>query len=131
MEPEDAIDKRCSHSLVMEDVKELSIHDLTIKWNEEDTEDKWGSALVLRNISDFEIRSFRGRQGIKGKEAPAILLECISDGLIADSVADQGCEIFIEVSRTDSRKIILRNNNTTKSASAVSLVGAEEASESK
>ena len=50
------------------------------------------------------------------KETPAILLENISDGLIAESKADSGCKTFVEVSRADSKKVILRNNNTAKAA---------------
>ena len=123
MEPEDAIDKRSSHALVIEDVKGLVIRDLTIKWDEENPEENWGSALVMKNVSDFEIRSFTGRQGLTGKDAPAVLLENISDGLIADSKADTGCKTFVEVSRADSKKVILRNNNTAKASKAVSFGG--------
>jgi hypothetical protein len=123
MEPEDAIDKRSSHALVIEDVKGLVIRDLTIKWDEENPEENWGSALVLKNVSDFEIRSFTGRQGLTGKDAPAVLLENISDGLIADSKADTGCKTFVEVSEADSKKVILRNNNTAKASKAVFFGG--------
>ena len=123
MEPEDAIDKRSSHALVIEDVKGLVIRDLTIKWDEENPEENWGSALLLKNVSDFEIRSFTGRQGLADKDAPAVLLENISDGLIADSKADTGCKTFVEVSRADSKKVILRNNNTAKASKAVFFGG--------
>ena len=86
-------------------------------------EENWGSALVLKNVSDFEIRSFTGRQGLTGKDAPAVLLENISDGLIADSRADTGCKTFVEVSKADSKKVILRNNNTAKASKAVFFGG--------
>jgi len=62
MEPEDAIDKRSSHALMIEDVKGLVIKDMTVKWNEENPEKNWQSALVLNNVSGFEIRYFSGRQ---------------------------------------------------------------------
>ena len=116
MMPLDAIDKMSAHALVIEDVNGLSIRDMTIKWDEENPEKNWGSAVVLKNVSDFEIRSFTGRQGIIGAVSPAILLENISDGLIADSKADSGCKTFVEVSRSDSKKVIFRNNNTAKAA---------------
>jgi len=120
MAPEDAIDKRSSHALLIEDVRGLFIQDMTIKWNEEDPEKNWQSALVLKNVSDFEIRSFSGRQGLISSSNPAILLENISEGLIAESKAEAGCTTFIKVSKADSKNVVLRNNNTAKAAKPVS-----------
>jgi hypothetical protein len=120
MTPEDAMDKRSSHSLVIEDVKGLFIQDMTIKWDEKDPEKNWQSALVLKNVSDFEIRSFSGRQGMVNGLSPAILLENISEGLIAESKAVEGCKTFIRVSKAESKNVVLRNNNTTKATYPVS-----------
>ncbi len=120
MTPEDAIDKRCSHALVIENVRGLSIQDLTIKWDEENPEKNWQSALVLKNVSDFKIRSFSGRQGLVNSSNPTILLENISDGLIAESNAEPGCNSFIQVSKAESKKLVLRNNDTTKAIKAIS-----------
>jgi len=116
MMPEDAIDKRSSNALEISDVKGLNIRDMAIKWDDENPETNWQSALVLKNVSDFEIRSFTGRQGLADGTSPAILLENISDGLIADSKADAGCKTFVQVSRAESKKVVLRNNMTSKSA---------------
>jgi hypothetical protein len=120
MAPEDAIDKRSSHALVIEDVNGLFVRDMTIKWDEENPERNWQSALVLKNVSDFEIRSFSGRQGLVNGSSPAILLENISEGLIAESKAEAGCGTFIRVSKAESKNFVLRNNNTTKATKPVS-----------
>ncbi len=119
MEPEDAIDKRSSHALLFENINGLIIKDMTIKWNEKDVEKNWQSALVLKNVSDFEIRSFLGRQGLVNGNSPAIFLENISDGLIAESKADKGCRTFIGVSKAESKNVLLRNNNTVKAEKAI------------
>ena len=120
MTPEDAIDKRSSHALVIENIKGLYINNMTIKWDEENPEKNWQSALVLKNVSDFEIRSFTGRQGLANGSSPAILLENISEGLIAESKAEAGCNTFIRVSKAESKNVVLRNNNTTKATKSVS-----------
>jgi len=96
---------------------------MAIKWNEENPEKNWQSALVLKNVSDFEIRSFTGRQGLVDGTSPAILLENISEGLIVESKADAGCKTFVEISRAESKKVVLKNNNTTKAAKPVSFRG--------
>ncbi|MBG0861178.1 MAG: right-handed parallel beta-helix repeat-containing protein [Bacteroidales bacterium] len=120
MAPEDAIDKRSSHALVAEEVKGLFIRDMTIKWDEENPEQNWQSALVLKNVSDFEIRCFSGRQGLVNGSSPAIHLENISEGLIAESRAEAGCKTFIRISKADSKNVVLRNNNMTKATKPVS-----------
>lgn len=114
MKPEDAMDKRASHALVIENVKGLKLQDLSIHWEEDQTEANWQSALVLKNVSDFELRSFSGRQGLKDSNNPAILLDNISEGLIAESYAETGCATFIQIKKEESRNIVLRNNNITK-----------------
>lgn len=125
MTREDAIDKRSSHAIVVEEVKGLFVKDMTIKWDEEEPEKNWQSALVLKNVTDFEIRSFSGRQGLKNGDSPAILLENISEGLIAESKAEEGCKTFIQVSKSESKNVVLRNNNTRKAVKAISSDGTE------
>ena len=73
-----------------------------------------------KNVTDFEIRSFSGRQGLVNSSSPAILLENISEGLIAESKAEAGCKTFIRINKAESKNVVLRNNNTTKAARSVS-----------
>ncbi len=120
MTPEDTKDKRASHALVIENVKGLRIRDLSVSWAKDQIEEKWQSALVLKNVSDFELRSFSGRQGLINSSFPAIMLDNISDGLITDSRAETGCGIFIQMNKEESKNVLLRNNNTTKSTKEVS-----------
>ncbi len=114
MTPEDAIDKRSSHAILVENARGLFVQDMTVKWDEDQPEKNWQSALVLKNVSDFEIRSFSGRQGLTGSPSPAIVLENISEGLIAESRAEAGCNTFIQINKAESKNVVLRNNNTTK-----------------
>jgi hypothetical protein len=118
MTPEDAKDKRSTHAITISDVKSLFIRDLTVRWDEEEPEKEWQSALVLDNVSDFEIRSFYGRQGLINGDSPAIDLRNISEGLIAESKAEAGCGTFIKVSREEKMRLVLRNNNTAKARKA-------------
>lgn len=120
MIPEDARDKRASHALVIENVKGLKIRDLSVEWTEDKTENKWQSALVLKNVSDVEIRSFSGRQGLKDTNNPAILLDNVTEALIAESRATPGCTTFIQLNRMKNQDIILRNNNTKNAKKDIS-----------
>lgn len=121
MTPENAKDKRASHALRVEGVKGLRIRDLAVKWSEENEEEGWQSALVLKNVSDFVIDSFSGRQGLKSGTAPAILMDNASDGVVRESRAAADTHTFIHVQGSDSMDIILRDNYVKKAKSEVTF----------
>ena len=122
MQPEDAKDKRVSDAMTFDNVNGLKIYDLTVKWNEVETEPSWKSALALKNVNDFEIRSFSGRQGLKNSAIPTISLDTISEGLICESRADAGCSIFIQMNEKEKNDLVLRNNNMTKAKKDINFI---------
>ncbi|HEX7014537.1 MAG TPA: glycosyl hydrolase family 28 protein [Cyclobacteriaceae bacterium] len=121
MNPENAKDKRSSDALRIDGVQGLTIRDLSVGWTEDQTEEKWKSALVLRNVSDFDIASFAGRQGLKNSDAPAVLFENVSDGLLRDSraVADTGT--FLHVAGAGTRNVVMRDNLLAKAKKEVTF----------
>src|SRR5690606_21386958 len=103
MTPENARDKRSSHALKIERVHGLTIRDLSVHWTEEQTEEKWGSALVLKSVSGFDIASFSGRQGLKASAAPTIHLENASEGILRDSRAAAGTGTFLHLAGSGTK----------------------------
>src|SRR5665647_1633803 len=121
MNSEDAKDKRATDAIKIKGVNGLKIRDLSVNWAIDVTEEKWRSALVLKNISDFEINSFSGRQGIKNGKDPAILLDNVTDGTILDSRATEGTNVFIHLQGNTSKEITLRGNNKKKARKDISF----------
>jgi hypothetical protein len=119
MLPEDAKDKRATHALQIEGVNGLKIRDLSVKWSEDQPEEKWESALVLKDVSDFVIDGFSGRQGSKGSKFPAIVLGNVRDGVVRDSKALVGTGTFIRVEGAGSNDIVLRANRAKNAANAL------------
>jgi Endopolygalacturonase len=122
MTPEDAKDKRATDAIIIDHVDGLKISDMTIKWAEEGAEPKWKSALVMKNVNDFDIRYFSGRQGLKDNDIPAIILENITEGQITESRALAGCSTFIQMKEKEKANLYLRNNNTTKAKKEISYI---------
>jgi len=120
MNPEDAIDKRTTHALEIENVQGLKIRDLSVRWPEDQTEKKWQSAVALKNVADFEVISFSGRHGLRDNNYPAIMLDNVSEGLIGESNATEGCGTFIQLNGEKSQNITLRNNNTKRAKKDIS-----------
>ncbi len=119
MDPEDAKDKRATDAFQIREVKGLHIRDLSVEWNHDNTEPKWQSALVLTDVTDFEIRSFSGRQGSADPAIPAIRLDNVSDGLVSGSKATEGCGTFISLGGSETGDIVLRGNRTNKALTPV------------
>jgi polygalacturonase len=120
MYPEESKYKRVSHSLKIKGVKGLKIRDLMVKWNSE-IENKWQSALVLTDVSEFIVDSFSGRQGLKDSNEPAILMDNAREGIIRDSTATEGTNTFIHVQGNKSEDIHLKYNNMKKAKKEVTF----------
>jgi hypothetical protein len=114
MEVENASDKRATDAIRIENVKGLSLRDVSVEWNEKESEPAWQSALVLKNVQDFTIDTFLGRQGLRDKDVPGIILENTVDGVVRNSSATDGTATFIHVKGTATKDVALRDNRTGK-----------------
>jgi len=79
MLPENKPDKRATHALVFQNIDGLALRNVEVDWDRENPEPKWGSALVLRDISDLVLQGFRGSAGGPRGDAPAILKEEVAE----------------------------------------------------
>ena len=118
MLPEDMKDKRSSHALHIQNVKGLKVRDLSVKWSDE-AEPKWKSALVLKNVTDFEVDSFSGRQGLKNGKDAAIVLDDATDGIIRNSKATDGTNVFIQIRGNPKNFVSFTGNETRKAKQAM------------
>lgn len=121
MEIEDAKDKRATDSIRIENVSGLQLRDVAVAWNEKETEPAWQSALVLKNVQDFTIEAFSGRQGLKEKDVPAILLDNCAGGVLRNSSATNGTATFIHTKGAATKDITLTDNRTSKANKPVSF----------
>jgi hypothetical protein len=120
MNPEDAVDKRATDAFRIEGVRGLRIRDLEVRWSEEQIEENWRSALVLKNVSDFEVQSFAGRQGLKRSNSPTILLDNVQEGTIHNSHAIRDCGTLIHVQGEACQDITLKSNDSRKARNSIS-----------
>jgi hypothetical protein len=98
MLPENAPDKRATHALYLEQVRGAEIRNLSVRWSGTLVEPDWQSALLLRRVSEFDIESFTGRQGLLAGTSAAIVLDETRHGVIRNARATEGCRRLIHVS---------------------------------
>lgn len=111
MEPEDATDKRATDAIHIENVSGMALQNVTVRWATENAEPKWASAAVFRNVADLELTNFKARQGLKSSAIPAVVLENASGATIRTSRADTDCGVFIEFRGSDTKNVVLRDND--------------------
>lgn len=121
MDVENAKDKRATDAMLIENVKGLQLRDVSVEWNEKDTEPAWQSALVLKNVQDFTVDMFSGRQGLRDKDVPGIVLDNSTDGVVRNSYATDGTATFIHVQGTATKDLTLRYNRTGKAKKSVTF----------
>ena len=123
MLPENAADKRATHGMLLEQVRDLRIRDLSVRWSDE-AEPKWESALVLRRTTDFVVDGFAGRQGRPTAKAPAMVLDDAVRGTVANARGSANCHRLIHVRGGATRDITIKDSRVPDGASLVTYENA-------
>lgn len=121
IEVEDSKDKRATDAIRVENVKGLQLRDVSVAWNEKETEPAWQSALVLKKVHNFTMDTFSGRQGLPDKEVPAIVLDNCTDGIVKNSSGSEKTATFIHIQGAGTKDIALQSNRTAKAKKSVTF----------
>ncbi len=71
-------DKRATHALVFQGIDGLTLRNVEVTWDRNNSEPKWGSALVLRDVSDLVLQDFHGQAARLDAALPAILKDNVA-----------------------------------------------------
>lgn len=115
MHPETTPDKRATHTLQANRIKNLQLKQVTVRWDTVAPQSSWQSALHLSDIGELIIDGFTGRQGIKQANIPAIGLSVIGSGVIRNSHAAPGTGVFIAAPENIRPNIMYSGNDETLS----------------
>lgn len=72
-------DKRAADALVFQAIDGLTLRGVEVDWDREKPEPKWGSALVLRDVSNLILQDFRGEAARSAGPLPAILKQNVTE----------------------------------------------------
>ena len=109
MYQEDYPDKRADHAIYASSVNGLILKNCKVTWDEENTEEKWGSALYISRCSEVVVENFLGRQGLIDSDIPAIVLSNTSNVSIENFVSDPSTKTVVAVNGPESKDITLIN----------------------
>jgi hypothetical protein len=120
MQPENTADKRATHALHVECVRGFHLRDFSVRWEDVNPEPKWGSALYLNDVDDFDVEGFRGRHAHGGA---AIVAENTTRGVIRNSRAADGCATFLEVRGERTKGLSVFANETSAAGRKLVVTG--------
>jgi hypothetical protein len=80
MQPENKPDKRATHAVWIQNVKDCRLRDVRVRWEDEQTEPKWASAIFAKAVGYLDIDGFAGRLGLRGADFPVVDLQDIAGG---------------------------------------------------
>jgi hypothetical protein len=72
-------DKRATDALVFERIDGLKLAGVEVSWDREKPEPKWGSAFVLREISNLTLQDVHGQAAVPAGPLPAMLKENVTE----------------------------------------------------
>ena len=72
-------DKRATDALVFERIDGLKLLGVDVSWDREKPEPKWGSALVLREVSNLTLQDVHGQAAVPDGPLPPMLKENVTD----------------------------------------------------
>lgn len=119
MLPESKPDKRADHAFAANHVNGLQLNDVSVVWEEADTEKKWKSAVSISDAKGVIIDNFSGRQGLIDSPFPVIELHNTSDVLIRNCLPATHANTLVMVTGEASRNMILQNNDPFKKAKKI------------
>ncbi len=71
-------DKRATDALVFQGIDGLTLREVEVDWDREKPEPQWGSALVLRDISNLVLQGFRGQAARPNGSLAAVVEENVT-----------------------------------------------------
>jgi hypothetical protein len=123
MEPENTPDKRATDAIHVERADGLTLRDVSVAWSEDKTEQKWQSALFLKDVARLDVDTFSGRQGLRTGTAPAMVLENVADGVLRNLRAAEGTGTFIEFRGARTRDLWVHSNELKKARRPTAFSG--------
>lgn len=72
-------DKRATDALVFQGIDGLILRGVEVDWDREKPEPRWGSALVLHDVSDLLLQDFRGQAAHRDGPLPAVRKENVAE----------------------------------------------------
>jgi Glycosyl hydrolases family 28 len=116
-DPKAAYD-RSVHAMYFHYAKNIKVKDVQVQWENPESA-KWQSPLYFEEVKGLKLEGFTG---VPAKaEFPAVVLDQVEGAGIVDSQAQPGTDLFLRVTGTKSRDIVLFGNELHAAGTAFKI----------
>tara|TARA_B110000046_G_scaffold89098_2_gene97238 strand:- start:724 stop:2283 length:1560 start_codon:yes stop_codon:yes gene_type:complete len=98
MQVEDYADKRADHAFYARALNGLTLNNINVSWQLEQTESKWKSAIYLDEINELKLSNTLTRQGLIDSDVPAIHLVNVTQSTLDNVRFEKGTSIGVLIS---------------------------------
>src|SRR5438552_14651963 len=100
---------RTVNAMQFQYAKNLAVRDIEVIWDKPESS-QWQSALYFENIKGLKVIGFTGTPARMDAESRAIGLRMVEGATISNSTAQPGTRVFLGVTGTNTRDILLEGN---------------------
>lgn len=114
-------DKRATYGMIAEQVKGLKMNDIDIRFDTTTTEQKWESALLLKEVHQLILSNFTGRHSAVNQQAPLVEMQQVTDATIQQAVAQPETGTFFSINGERSANIHFLANDLLQAKQPLSV----------
>lgn len=117
-------DKRATYGMIAEQVENLKMNDIDIRFNTTATEQKWKSALLLKDVHQLILSHFTGKLAAVNKQMPLVEMQQVTDATIQQAVAQPGTGTFFSINGEKTANIHFLANDMLQAKQPLSVAPA-------
>ncbi|MBI5387527.1 MAG: right-handed parallel beta-helix repeat-containing protein [Verrucomicrobia bacterium] len=101
---------KAEHALDFRRARNLKVKSVAVSWGKPALE-AWKSALYFEDVQNLELDGFVGRGAWPDRDAPALVLNQVSNAVVHHSRASDGTRAFLKVTGSRSGGVCLQGND--------------------
>jgi len=122
MNQESLPDKRSSHAFEFNNVDELKLSNMVVKWDVNHSEENWKSAIYASQVKNLSIYNFVGSQGLTDSNNPVIELHSVQNSSLINCEPTHRALEMVRITGEESENITLeRIDSAAKTQSKVAI----------
>lgn len=110
MYAEDLKDKRADYGIRVENAQDVRLNNVALSWSDDKQEEKWKSALFLKDLNNFTVERLRGKNPKQNKDLPLVEAENVKQGYFINNIVSDPIPVFAGFKGNKTDHIYFGNN---------------------
>ena len=125
MRPESEKDKRTDDGIAIRNAEQISLRNVALRWDQQDSEPKWRHGLALHTVRDFRIEQFTNTPFTQN-QSTAVLLNDTQRGWLAWPALPPSAAVYCQVAGARTQEVRIQMSEKRNQAGLVVDRGAKK-----